>query len=188
MEYLNITRVIWLSVSVFCVFMALMGSDNIGDRKGNCEITNVTYPVSFKDTEGWIGCPCFTEFCVAMCYCVKLISNNTMISYYPYEFDCTFKSNVIPYDLNFSNIVDKYNNKVLDCWYNDDYDTYYINGKIMKNYSKTIFVSLFFIFLIVCIIIESTSSSSTVILRDDEEESILPSYESSSSIPPSYEV
>ena len=115
-------RVFWLSLNlILCgVIIFIPINFNKSLEVNNCYIDRIEYPQTFED-EGWVNCSCDTLFCTQKCYCVKLFSsvNKKLViqgNYSKYFKNCTFESNIIPYQLNFQPIISKYYNKTIDCW------------------------------------------------------------------------
>ena len=162
--------------------------DNYSDDKTTCIVDSITYPETFDNMIGWVSCNCFTKFCTPICYCVNLFQGNDIILNKNYDNDCTFQSNIIPYNLNFTSILDTYYNKSIDCWYDNIKQIYYLDGNIMKNDLKNIIISAYVIVMICIFVVECFSSgyvSMNRIQESEEDEENLPRY--NEDIPPSYE-
>lgn len=161
-------RFIWLIFVSVCIYgIVTILNVNSDFDKHSCHITNITYPKSFNIEEGgWKNCTCNNEFCVGVCYCVKMYSNikngyllqNTIGDDYE-DPDCTFMSAGVPYNLNFQPFVNKYLNKTIDCWYQNDVNNIYINNTSSSyNYIGLIFcIILLIVVNMVCIFIEYIS-------------------------------
>ena len=185
MKEICFSRFLWAGITGILLILSF-ANVNFKEDKRSCTITQITYPYDFDSNVGWVFCPCFTDFCTLVCYCVNLISDNGYIYKEPSDTECTFKSNIIPFKLNFSNILDKYLNQTIDCWYDRKYDNYYIENSYAKNYSKNIFLSILGIFTFLCVVLEIVNyncySEKTI---GEQEHYEIPRYDSES--PPSYE-
>ena len=139
-------RIIWLPFIILYMYIisVYVKFSEIGNDK--CEIDSISYPDVFDSQEGWKNCTCGSEFCVGVCYCVKLFSNNKIVRYSNEkefnDYDCTFKSTAIPYKINFQPIISKYFNKTVDCWISEDGDIY-----LEKNNDKKDFLIYIIVFL-----------------------------------------
>ena len=158
-------RFIWLvlfAVSIAGIVIILTRDDSY--QKQQCHISNITYPTSFNISDGgWKNCSCGSEFCVGVCYCVKMYS--TIKKDYVLQnivgededLECTFKSIGIPFNLNFQPIVDKYLNQTIDCW-SQDTDIYINNnGSYHNNFALTFCIVVFVCVNMFCLFIEYIS-------------------------------
>lgn len=152
-----VLRLMWLSLTVTCIYAfyeLFKENENVGN-KSLCNITNIEYPTSFDELDNWKNCSCGTIYCTGMCYCIKIYTSerdnyvikNTVGLEQKFN-DCTFSNSYIPFKLDFSPIISKYENNTIDCWYYD-YDIY-INPKSSDVNSK-IFVLIFMILTFICI-------------------------------------
>jgi hypothetical protein len=161
-----ILRFIWLILSAVCIagIVIILTRDN-DYQKLQCHISDITYPTSFNISEGgWKNCTCGSEFCVGVCYCVKMYSTikkdyvlqNIAGEDKLQDPECTFKSIGIPFNLNFQPIVDKYLNKTIDCWEQKDMDNIYINnnGPYNPNVALTFCIVIFICVNMICLFIE----------------------------------
>lgn len=185
----HILRYVCCAINIlFIMYMATVG-DNYSDDKTTCIVDSITYPETFDNMIGWIPCKCFTDFCIPICYCVNLFQGNDIILSKNYDINCTFQSNIIPYNLNFTSIFDTYYNKSIECWYDNIKEIYYLDGNIMKNDLKTIIISAYVIVMVCIFIVECSCSgyiSMNRIQESQENEENLPRYDEED-IPPSYE-
>ena len=166
----NVLRFIWLifvTVSIYGIVVVLTRDNDY--EKQQCRISNITYPTSFNISDGgWKNCTCDTEFCVGVCYCVKMYSNikknyvlqNTLGDDEIQDLECTFKSIGVPFDLNFKPIIDKYLNKTVDCWYQNDINNIYINKneQYNNNFALTFCIVVLILINMVCLFMEYISS------------------------------
>ena len=158
-------RVIWapfILLYIYVIYIYVNFSENTNKI---CEIDSISYPDDFDSQEGWKNCTCESEFCVGVCYCVKLFSNNKIVRYSNEkefnDYDCTFKSTEIPYKLNFQPIISKYFNKTVDCSVNEDGDIYLNNNNnkrtiiciivVLTFINLSCFTAEFYFFLINCV-------------------------------------
>jgi len=102
-------------------------------------------------------------------------SNNT---------NCTLVSNIIPFDLNFENIIDTYLNKTITCWVKDG--EYYINIGSVNNffYGLTCISLILVVFFIIMECCNSQYYTNSVEYEQEDFSEIPPPYE----ISPVYEV
>ena len=186
MKEIYFSRFVWLGVSTILLVLSFIKTD-FKENKRNCLITEITYPSDFDSKIGWVSCPCFTDFCTAVCYCVNLISDKGYIYNEPDSTECTFKSNIIPFKLNFTSMIDTFLNKTIECWYDTNYDIYYINNDYSKDYSKNIFLSVFAVFTFFCLFLEFINCTfySTKKIGDQE---LYENPEYINEIPPAYEI
>lgn len=150
-------RFIWFilaGVSITGIVIILTRDNSY--QKHQCYISNITYPTSFNISDGgWKNCSCDSEFCVGVCYCVKMYSTikkdyvlqNIVEKDELQDLECTFSSVAIPYNLNFQPIVDKYLHQTIDCW-SQDMDNIYINN---NNPYHNNFAIIFCIVVCVCV-------------------------------------
>ena len=132
----TIFRIFWLPFLIafgYCVYRF----NSVNKLTENvCNINSIYYPKSFNSTKGWINCLCEEEFCVGICYCVSLYSNNNLIKYSNKKIHnekCTFKSITIPYELNFNPILNKYLNKSVPCWKDNEKNLYLNDSSTFKS-------------------------------------------------------
>lgn len=140
MSEIGICRCICLGISSILGSLLFIGLFDVSDDSIQCHIDNITYPRSFNSSQ-WIDCGCDTPFCLGICYCIKLFANNTFIQNDITDDTCTIKSDVIPFNLDFTNIIYEYQNKTVKCWQNDS-GILYLNGHIMKNNLRVLMISI----------------------------------------------
>lgn len=165
-DYLR--RALWLSLNlILCsVIIYIPLNFNKSLEENDCYIDRIEYPQTFED-ESWVNCSCDTPFCTQKCYCVKLFSslNKTLVvqgDYSKYSKNCTFESNIIPYQLNFQPIISKYYNKTVACWYNDDsvkISNIYLNFNDKKMNRFFFLVAIFFVANLACFFIELSDNN-----------------------------
>lgn len=154
MEETCLLRIIWFGLSSALLAFSFTNIINVFDTKFDCTISNITYPTSFL-SDGWKSCSCHTEFCTDTCYCVNLYSNqgrHLFINNVPQQ--CSIESNIIPYNLNFSNIVSTFQDKTVNCWYDTNKDILYINDSNFKNNVKYTCFVIFCLLTVACVSVE----------------------------------
>ena len=186
----HILRYVCCAVTLLFILYMVTLDDDIGDQRTQCIVDSIIYPSSFTSVLGWIPCNCFTEFCTQMCYCVNLFQGEYRILNKDYEENCTFQSNIIPYKLNFTNLIDMYYNKSFDCWYDQVKDLYYLDGNTFKNNLRATVIGVYSIIMAFILVVECFTSGmirigAVPVDSNQEEDETLPSYEED--VPPCYE-
>lgn len=166
----NIRKIIWFSINLILlgiiIYLPLQYDNNL--EENNCFINRIEYPTSFYDLQNWKDCQCGTNFCTNKCYCVKLftsVKDDIVIQYERKNKidNCTFESNIIPYNLNFNPIIDEFLNRTVGCWYSkDDTDLsdIYLNYKNNEYTEFFLFLSLFLFINLFCFLIELADQGS----------------------------
>ena len=175
---LSIPRFLCVSFILIFTGLSIYTFDDTYE-KTNCSVEEIKYPDSFNDYYFWRNCTCTTDFCIPICYCIEMyVGGNLLLNKKSNNTNCTLVSNIIPFDLNFENIIDTYLNKTITCWVKDG--EYYINIGSVNNFIYGL-TCIRLILVVFFIIMECGNSQYYTNSVDYEQEDF-------SEIPPPYEI